>query len=117
MLLTEQRQNHFVDSVRFFGAPVTTNLVVTGEPRCVGVVSPNYGCYCNVKVDDLVACSAPTNAKSYRLLGYEVQTNGVNGTWHPWLSGTNSCFYLVMPKAQTKVIWKWKSPGFMLMVF
>ena len=112
----EQRQNHFVDSARFFGAPVTTNLVVTGEPRCVGVVSPNYGCYCNVKVDDLVACSAPTNAKSYRLLGYEVQTNGVNGTWHPWLSGTGSSFWFRQPALAVKVVWKWRSPGLAVII-
>ena len=112
----EQRQNHFVDSVRFFGAPVATNLVVTGEPRCVGVVSPNYGCYCNVKVDDLVACSAPTNAKSYRLLGYEVQTNGVNGTWHPWLSGTGSSFWFHQPASAVKVVWKWRSPGLAVII-
>ena len=114
--LTEQRQNHFVDSVRFFGAPVTTNLVVTGEPRCVGVVSPNYGCYCNVKVDDLVVCSAPTNAKSYRLLGYEVQTNGVKGTWHPWLSGTGSSFRFFQPALAVKVVWKWRSPGLAVII-
>ena len=112
----EQRQNHFVDSVRFFGAPVTTNLVVTGEPRCVGAVNPNYGSYCNVKEDDFVVCSAPTNAKSYRLLGYEVQTNGVNGTWHPWLSGTGSSFRFFQPALAVKVVWKWRSPGLAVII-
>ena len=113
----EQRWNHYVDEARFVKVSTVTNLIVTGTPRLVGEVSPNYGVYGGIKESDVVRCSAPTNAKNYRLLGYEVQTNGVDGTWLPWLSGTESEFHYFQPKAQTKVVWKWKSPGFLLMVF
>ena len=111
----EQQWNAAVDAVRF--GDLKANLVIAGDSRCVGTVSPEYGSYCGLTENMVVQCSAETATSPRKFLGYEVQTNGVNGTWHPWLSGTNSCFYLVMPKAQTKVIWKWKSPGFMLMVF
>ena len=113
----EQRWNHYVDEARFVKVSMVTNLVVTGTPRLVGEVSPNYGVYGGIKETDVVRCSAPTNARNYRLLGYEVQTNGVDGTWLPWLSGTEPEFHYFQPKAQTKVVWKWRSPGFMLMVF
>lgn len=117
LTLAERRMNHLVDNVRFFGGSLVTNLVISGEPRCVGVVEPNYGAYCACAAGECMGCSAPEAVRGNKLLGYEVQTNGANGTWLPWLSGNESRFYYRQPQSAVKVVWKWKQSGFMLMVY
>lgn len=112
----EQYRNAIIDQVRFFGLSVDLKLIVAGEPRCTGTVTPGYGDYCGLGEGDVVACSAQTNSAEREFLGYEVQTNGVDGAWHTMLRGKESTLYLLLPKARTKVIWRWKSPGLMLIL-
>ena len=112
----EQERNSFIDKVRFFGMPYELKLIVTGEPRCYGTVTPGYGDYCGLKEGDVVAFSAQTNSVQREFLGYEVRTNGIDGAWHTMSRGKESTLYLLLPKARTKVIWRWKSPGLMLIL-
>ena len=113
----EQRQNALVDRERFFGKPIEPNLIVTGDRRCVGTVSPQYGKHVVLKEGVTVLCTASAESTNRRLLGYEVQTNGVDGAWGSWFSGTNTSFYLAMPNVPTKVVWRWKPQGLVMFMY
>ena len=98
------------------------SLVVVGKSGEVGSPTLPYGVSRGIKVGDVFACSVSKRAETANgmqsCLGYQLETNNLNGAWVPWKSGKENSFIYEHPEnTNVRLTWKWGTPGFLIFVY
>ena len=103
--------NYKIDAIRFKGAAVETNLVVTAAPLAAGEVYPAYGSHTEIAAGDTVVCHAPAACElagmALACAGYVLSTNSEDGAWIAWQQGTTNEVSYVQPSSAVRLEWRW----------
>ena len=97
-------------------------LEVTGVKAEYGVPSLPYGITTGLAVGDSFVCSAPKKVEKadggwISCLCYDLQSNDMNRVSHPWKKGAgNSFVYEHQADAGARLVWRWGTPGLMLLL-
>lgn len=97
-------------------------LEVTGVKAEYGAPSLPYGITTGLAAGDSFVCSAPKKVEKadggwISCLCYDLQSNDVNRVSYPWKKGAgNSFVYEHQADAGARLVWRWGTPGLMLIL-
>ncbi len=95
-------------------------MTVVGKGGELGNPTLPYGVSAGLKAGDSFVCDVQRKATSANgtlsCLGYQLETNDLNGAWVPWKSGAANSFVYEHPEnTNARLTWKWGKRG--LVVF